>query len=202
MEKILKLDKVNKRFGGVVTALDVCMELEPGAIHGLIGPNGAGKTTLLNLISGIYEVDSGSITFMGRDITHMPSHERAHLGLGRTFQTPRFLERSNIEENLLVAADLGKRVPFWKSFISRKSLDFLDDLEHLTQLGGFSFCLEDEMDSLTFWTEKTAGNHPGDPDTPQGDSRGRAGGRVEQQEIGKRGQASGDGGAGDGLGLS
>ena len=82
MEKILKLNKVNKRFGGVVTALDVCMELEPGAIHGLIGPNGAGKTTLLNLISGIYEVDSGSITFMGRDITHMPSHERAHLGLG------------------------------------------------------------------------------------------------------------------------
>ena len=77
MEKILKLNKVNKRFGGVVTALDVCMELEPGAIHGLIGPNGAGKTTLLNLISGIYEVDSGSITFMGRDITHMPSHERA-----------------------------------------------------------------------------------------------------------------------------
>ena len=53
MEKILKLNKVNKRFGGVVTALDVCMELEPGAIHGLIGPNGAGKTTLLNLISGI-----------------------------------------------------------------------------------------------------------------------------------------------------
>lgn len=154
MEKILKLNKVNKRFGGVVTALDVCMELEPGAIHGLIGPNGAGKTTLLNLISGIYEVDSGSITFMGRDITHMPSHERAHLGLGRTFQTPRFLERSNIEENLLVAADLGKRVPFWKSFISRKSLDFLDDLEHLTQLAGFSFCLEDEMDSLTFGQKK------------------------------------------------
>ena len=66
MEKILKLNKVNKRFGGVVTALDVCMELEPGAIHGLIGPNGAGKTTLLNLISGIYEVvtcsKSGTIT--------------------------------------------------------------------------------------------------------------------------------------------
>ena len=54
----------------------------------------------------------------------------------------------------MVAADLGKRVPFWKSFISRKSLDFLDDREHLTQLAGFSFCLEDEMDSLTFGQKK------------------------------------------------
>lgn len=124
MEKILKLNKVNKRFGGVVTALDVCMELEPGAIHGLIGPNGAGKTTLLNLISGIYEVDSGSITFMGRDITHMPSHERAHLGLGRTFQTPRFLERSNIEENLLVAADLGETGPLLEIFYFKKEPGF------------------------------------------------------------------------------
>ena len=76
MEKILKLDKVNKRFGGVVTALDVCMELEPGAIHGLIGPNGAGKTTLLNLISGIYEVDSGSITFMAVSYTHLDVYKR------------------------------------------------------------------------------------------------------------------------------
>ena len=61
-EYLLEVRNVNKSFGGVVTANDVCMSVEPGQIRGLIGPNGAGKTTLLNLISGIYDVVIFSLT--------------------------------------------------------------------------------------------------------------------------------------------
>jgi len=75
-EYLLEVRNVNKSFGGVVTANDVCMSVEPGQIRGLIGPNGAGKTTLLNLISGIYDVDGGNIFFNGKDVTKLPTHVR------------------------------------------------------------------------------------------------------------------------------
>ena len=101
-EYLLEVRNVNKSFGGVVTANDVCMSVEPGQIRGLIGPNGAGKTTLLNLISGIYDVDGGNIFFNGKDVTKLPTHVRAKMGIGRTFQSPRFMNRASIEDNLKV----------------------------------------------------------------------------------------------------
>ena len=64
MNALLKLENINKKFGGIVTAKNICMEARAGEIHGLIGPNGAGKTTMMNLISGIYPVDSGKIFLM------------------------------------------------------------------------------------------------------------------------------------------
>lgn len=72
-EILLEVKGVNKAFGGVVTANNIDMMVEAGKIRGLIGPNGAGKTTLLNLISGIYDVDSGQILFKGQDITNVPA---------------------------------------------------------------------------------------------------------------------------------
>lgn len=154
MNELLRLTNVNKRFGGVVTAKDVCMSLKAGEIHGLIGPNGAGKTTLLNLISGITPADSGKIEFLGKDITNMPAHKRARLGMGRTFQSPRFLERSDIEENMLLATDLQTRKSFFHSFFSKKDASFTKDLNDLTGVAGFQFYLEDDMTSLTYGQKK------------------------------------------------
>lgn len=154
MEPILKLTDVNKSFGGVVVADHVELSLYPGEIHGLIGPNGAGKTTLLNLISGIYEMDSGKIEFCGKDISRTPPHDRARMGLGRTFQTPRFLDKTDIEENLMIANDLSHRVSFLKSFFSGKDRRYLDRLETLTRIAGFTFNLEDDISSLTFGQRK------------------------------------------------
>lgn len=148
--KLLQLDRINKSFGGVVTADDVSMEVYAGEIHGLIGPNGAGKTTLLNLISGITPIDSGKITFLNQDITFMKPHNRARLGLARTFQTPRFLERSNIEENILLADDLNHRMPFLRSLVSKKNKDFLPQLDELAKFANLSFCLEDDISDLTY----------------------------------------------------
>ena len=154
MEKLLELIDVNKRFGGVVAAKDVCMNVYAGTIHGLIGPNGAGKTTLLNLISGIMPVDSGVINFLGKNVIPMKSHDRARMGMGRTFQTPRFLERADIEENILLATDLGERRSFVKSFLSPRNKAFIPQLDELAKTAQFSFYLEDDISSLTYGQRK------------------------------------------------
>ena len=76
-EAILRLEGVCKSFGGVVTAKQVNLEVQPGEIHGLIGPNGAGKSTMMNLISGIYEVDEGKIFFHGEEDVYKRQVETA-----------------------------------------------------------------------------------------------------------------------------
>jgi len=85
---LLKLEKVTKRFGGLVAVNNVSLEISEGERLGIVGPNGSGKTTLFNLISGVHIPDEGRITFRGQDITRFPPYKRAPLGLGRTFQIP------------------------------------------------------------------------------------------------------------------
>lgn len=120
MEAMLKLDGVCKRFGGLVATDHVSFSVPQGKITGLIGPNGAGKSTLMNLISGIYDVDEGHIYFEGKDITKVPAWKRARMGIRRTFQTPRFLYRSNILDNLLLGTDLGDQMNYFSSFVGKK----------------------------------------------------------------------------------
>jgi ABC-type branched-subunit amino acid transport system ATPase component len=104
---VLTLSKVCKNFGGVVAADKITIELYGGQTFGLIGPNGAGKTTLLNLITGIYYTDKGEIFLNGKNITKAPTHKRARLGIARTFQHPRLLERCDIRTNLQMGIDLA-----------------------------------------------------------------------------------------------
>ena len=106
---------------------------------GLIGPNGAGKTTILNLISGIYEVDQGSIHLGGQDVTKVPAHKRAAMGLARTFQAPRFMYRSTIRDNLLLGTDCGNQMGYWKSLLGKKGLPFDKEVAVLMEIAGFTF---------------------------------------------------------------
>ena len=153
-EVLLEVRNVNKAFGGVVTAENVNMTVEAGQIRGLIGPNGAGKTTLLNLISGIYEVDGGNIYFKGQDITNVPSHKRARMGIGRTFQSPRFMNRANIEDNLKVGTDLLNKFGYIQSFFGKKGHDFMADLDELMEIAGFTFDWDDQITSLPYGQQK------------------------------------------------
>lgn len=153
-EAILKLEGVCKSFGGVVTAKNVDLKVMPGEIHGLIGPNGAGKSTMMNLISGIYEVDEGRIYFQGEDITGTPSHMRARKGIGRTFQTPRFLYRSNIRDNLMLGVDLQDQLGYFKSFIGKKGSDFLKELDELMELSGFAIDWDEDITAIPFGQRK------------------------------------------------
>lgn len=151
---ILRLDKLCKSFGGVVTAKDVTFSVYPGEIKGLIGPNGAGKTTMMNMISGIYEADGGDVYFDEKNITKMPDYQRVRLGIGRTFQTPRFLQRSSIRDNLLIGADLGNKIGYLEGFFGKRSKNFNDDLNEMMELLHFNFDWDDQINSLPFGQRK------------------------------------------------
>ena len=83
---MLSTKGLNKRFGSLVVAQDIALELPPGVRYALIGPNGAGKTTLINLLTGMLAPDSGQIFLAGREITTLSPEARVRAGLARTFQ--------------------------------------------------------------------------------------------------------------------
>ena len=151
---LLKLENVNKRFGGVVAANDVSFEVQAGEIKGLIGPNGAGKSTLLNLISGIYECDSGRITFLDQDITKTRSYRRARMGIARTFQTPHFLKKSSIRDNLMLGVDLYEQRGFWKSFLSDSKYNFESEVAKLLKIADLEIDWDMDISSIPYGQQK------------------------------------------------
>jgi branched-chain amino acid transport system ATP-binding protein len=99
---ILEIKHVSKFFGGLAANADVSFSMEKGMILGLIGPNGAGKTTLFNVIGGQLSPTAGRIFFQGQDITRLPAHRRAHLGIVRSFQISTLLLNLTVLENALL----------------------------------------------------------------------------------------------------
>ncbi len=104
---ILALDKISKRFGAIVIAEAIDLELGEGEALGIIGPNGAGKTTLFGIISGTLSPDSGRVLYAGADITAMPPARRCAMGIGRSFQIPLPFGGMSVFENLVVASAFG-----------------------------------------------------------------------------------------------
>ncbi|MFN2465452.1 MAG: ABC transporter ATP-binding protein [Candidatus Dormibacteria bacterium] len=104
MSAPLELRDISVRFGGFNAVTDVSMTVHAGEIVGLIGPNGAGKTVTFNVASGLQKPRSGQVLIDGMDVTGMPTHERARLGLARTFQLAQLFAGMSVVENLAVAA--------------------------------------------------------------------------------------------------
>ena len=94
---------LTKRFGGVVVAQDLDLDLELGRVVALIGPNGAGKTTLFNMLTGFVKPDGGTITLDGRRIEDLPAHRRARAGIARTWQRPRLFESLTLLDNVMIS---------------------------------------------------------------------------------------------------
>jgi branched-chain amino acid transport system ATP-binding protein len=110
---MLRIRDISVRFGGIVALDGVSLDLNRGEILGLIGPNGAGKTTLFNCISGVIAPGRGSMFFDGRSLRLAPPHERARLGIARTFQNLQLWSSMTVQENLTVPMDaLGGRNTF------------------------------------------------------------------------------------------
>jgi branched-chain amino acid transport system ATP-binding protein len=99
----LEIEALSHHFGGL-TALDrVSLAVAPGERLAIIGPNGAGKTTLFNIITGLYRPSEGRIRLLGHDVTRLPTHRRAQLGLARTFQITTLFPRLTVLESVLLA---------------------------------------------------------------------------------------------------
>jgi ABC-type branched-subunit amino acid transport system ATPase component len=111
-EPVLSVRDISCSFGGVCAVAGVSFSAPAGQVTGLIGPNGAGKSTTLGIVAGAIRPTSGSIWFNGRDVTRLPSYQRARLGMVRTFQMRGEFDRLTVLENLLVAAprQLGEQV--------------------------------------------------------------------------------------------
>jgi branched-chain amino acid transport system ATP-binding protein len=99
---LLEAKQVTKRFGSLVAVNRVDVRLEPGIIHAIIGPNGAGKTTFFNCVTGVYAQDEGTIVFKGQPLDGVKSHQRAVLGISRTFQNIRLFPQMTVLENVMV----------------------------------------------------------------------------------------------------
>ena len=101
-ESLLEVKNLKKRFGGFVALNDISLSVRPGERLGLIGPNGSGKSTFTNCLCGTHKIDGGSISFAGRSIDAMPAHQRARLGIGRSFQLPRPFHSLSLSDNLRI----------------------------------------------------------------------------------------------------
>ncbi len=101
---VLVTSGLTKRFGALVVASDINLSLHAGERRALIGPNGAGKTTFVGMLSGTLRPDSGTISLMGRDITHERSDHRVKAGLVRTFQITSLFRNLSVLENVYLAA--------------------------------------------------------------------------------------------------
>lgn len=99
----LHVDSISLNFGGIKALQDVEFKINAGEIFSIIGPNGAGKTSLINSVNGFYTPQQGRIIFEGADISHLPPHKRAKLGISRTFQNIALYTNATALDNLMAA---------------------------------------------------------------------------------------------------
>lgn len=141
---LLRVQDVQKTFGGLHALQDLNLEIEEGTVHAIIGPNGAGKSTMLNVCIGRLSPDSGSVTFNGENITGKLPHEINQVGITRVFQTPEIFPDLSMIQNVMIPA-LATRDGSFK-FNPFKCLCNEKEIEHearriLTELG-----LQDQME--------------------------------------------------------
>jgi branched-chain amino acid transport system ATP-binding protein len=99
---LLEATQVTKRFGRLVAVNRVDVRIDAGTIHAIIGPNGAGKTTLFNCMTGLHAADEGAVVFKGRPLAGLKPHQRAVLGMSRTFQNIRLFSQMTALENVML----------------------------------------------------------------------------------------------------
>ena len=120
---LLKVNGLTKSFGGLMALDQTDLAVQSHEIHALIGPNGAGKTTLIHHISGAMQADAGQIVFDGHDVTQLALHQRARLGLVRSYQVTSVFPDLSVQDNLALAilASEGYGFRFWSAAGSKRA---------------------------------------------------------------------------------
>jgi branched-chain amino acid transport system ATP-binding protein len=113
---VLEVRRLSKRFGSLVVADNIDLTVKARTLHTVIGPNGAGKTTFFNILTGLMPFQGGTVSFLGRDITHMAPHERIDIGLARSFQIVSVFNHLTVFETVRVAAQARSpyRASLWR----------------------------------------------------------------------------------------
>ena len=114
---LLQVENLSIAFGGVKAVDGVSFTVEPGEVFTIVGPNGAGKSTIFNLISRLYEASGGRILFDGQDITRVPAHNIARLGIARTFQNIELFDHSTVLQNLLIGRHARRGTQWWQDLL-------------------------------------------------------------------------------------
>ncbi len=133
---LLQARNLTHRFGGVTAISNVSFDVEHGEILAIIGPNGAGKSTLFNIISRIYQPDSGELQFRGHPLLNRRASDIAGLGIARTFQNIELFEHSTVLENLLIGRHTrsGTSVPlqlFFAPSVRREEIAHRESVERI-----------------------------------------------------------------------
>ena len=114
---LLGVENISLSFGGIQALADVSFSAREGEILAIIGPNGAGKTSMLNCINNFYHPDNGQILFKGHDLTSLPPHRIAQLGVARTFQNIALYTGLSTLDNLMAARHIHMRAGFLQSLV-------------------------------------------------------------------------------------
>jgi branched-chain amino acid transport system ATP-binding protein len=153
---VLELAQVSRHFGGVRAVDQLSLTVEEGRIFGLIGPNGSGKSTTVNLVTGLFPLSSGRITFRGADLGGVPVHRRLALGIARTFQNIRLFGHLTVWQNLWVAqnspADHARR-----GFLARwlgGSRSVRAEIGELLEFSGLAHRQEELASNLAFGEQR------------------------------------------------
>ena len=148
MSDMLRIAGLVKRYGGITATNGLDLALRAGEVHAVIGPNGAGKSTLIHQVSGTLLPDAGSITFEGRDITHLPMHERVAAGIARSFQVTNVFQRLSVVDNvaLAVQARSGSSFGFWRPAITEAAI--FDEARRLLERVGLVARADDAAATL------------------------------------------------------
>ena len=117
MSSLFRVDNLSLQFGGLKAVDGVSFDVQKGEVFTIIGPNGAGKTSIFNLISRLYEPTSGKLFYEGQDITSIPAHKIAKLGIARTFQNIELFENATLLQNLLVGRHCHSKTQLWQELL-------------------------------------------------------------------------------------
>lgn len=152
---LLETQNVTKSFGALTAVSEANLQVEAGKVHSIIGPNGAGKTTLFNLLAGIFPPTSGTILFEGRDISALKLHERAKIGIGRSYQVTSIFPELTVHENvrLAVQSKALRRVSLFKS--AERLKDIVEKADRILEEMGIADCRHQIASTIPYGVQRS-----------------------------------------------